>query len=216
MAYMKDATGRRLDDFEVADVATVTPALQNALNPVATRACPSFDSSVGHSDGVILGGTAKNRTSPPGRSTACSWPSPTVRRCMEQNGPNAMTVRAAVEPLGNIIIPVTFVAPAPWSSSPGRLFCPTPSASTSPRARRSTGPYLRRRARRGRSGRYPVGAAGHPLKGWFEIATLAESGENSGKWKANYTADGTHPNPTGAAALAAGINPAVFGAASTA
>lgn len=50
-----------------------------------------------------------------------------------------------------------------------------------------------------------AGATGHPLKGVFEIADLAESARNSGLWKANYTADGLHPVSTAHAALAAGI-----------
>jgi len=51
-----------------------------------------------------------------------------------------------------------------------------------------------------------------PLSGYFEIADLAESARNSGKWRANYTIDGLHPNGTGATAMSAGINPAIFGA----
>lgn len=57
-----------------------------------------------------------------------------------------------------------------------------------------------------------AGSVGHPLAGIVEVADLAESARNSGRWKAGYTADGTHPNPTGAAALSAAINPtALFG-----
>ena len=44
------------------------------------------------------------------------------------------------------------------------------------------------------------------LDGYFEIADLAESARNSGKWKAGYTTDGTHPNQTGHVTLAAGID----------
>lgn len=51
-----------------------------------------------------------------------------------------------------------------------------------------------------------------PLSGIFEVADLAESARNSGKWKAGYTADGIHPNGTGYAALAAAITPSLFGA----
>lgn len=55
-----------------------------------------------------------------------------------------------------------------------------------------------------------------PLTGYFEIADLAESARDSGKWNAGYTDDGTHPNATGSAALAAGIDPGdIFGGAST-
>lgn len=57
-----------------------------------------------------------------------------------------------------------------------------------------------------------AGQVGHPLKGYFEAADIAETARNSGVWKAGYTSDGTHPNATGHAALAACINPAVFGA----
>jgi lysophospholipase L1-like esterase len=62
----------------------------------------------------------------------------------------------------------------------------------------------------GTSGAILAGAATHPLTGYFEIADLAESARDSGKWKAGYTADGIHPNAIGAAALAAGITTATF------
>jgi hypothetical protein len=70
----------------------------------------------------------------------------------------------------------------------------------------------------GTAGALRSGAAGHPLTAWFEIADLAESARDSGKWKSGYVSgvDGTHPNAVGAAALAAGITPTVFGAASAA
>jgi lysophospholipase L1-like esterase len=59
-----------------------------------------------------------------------------------------------------------------------------------------------------------AGQSGHPLAGVIEVADLAESARNSGKWNANYTSDGTHPNATGAAALAAAITPTtLFGSA---
>lgn len=51
-----------------------------------------------------------------------------------------------------------------------------------------------------------AGQLGHPLVGYIEAADLAESARDSGKWKANYTGDGTHPNATGAAAIAASIS----------
>jgi lysophospholipase L1-like esterase len=50
-----------------------------------------------------------------------------------------------------------------------------------------------------------AGQAGHPLSGYIEVADAAESARDSGIWKANYTSDGTHPNPTGAAAMAAAL-----------
>lgn len=60
-----------------------------------------------------------------------------------------------------------------------------------------------------------AGQAGHPLAGYVDTADLAETARDSGIWKADYTSDGTHPNPTGAAALAAAITPAtLFGPAS--
>lgn len=49
-----------------------------------------------------------------------------------------------------------------------------------------------------------------PLTGCFEIADLAESARNSGLWKPGYTGDGTHPNSTGHAALAAGVDVSKF------
>jgi lysophospholipase L1-like esterase len=62
-----------------------------------------------------------------------------------------------------------------------------------------------------------AGEVGHPLFGFIEVATLAESGVNSGLWKAGYTDDGTHPNSVGAAGIAAGLNAVtLFGAVSTA
>lgn len=60
------------------------------------------------------------------------------------------------------------------------------------------------------------GQAGHPVKSFFEVADLAETARNSGIWRAGYTADGTHPNATGHAALAAAITPSSFGPASLA
>lgn len=63
----------------------------------------------------------------------------------------------------------------------------------------------------GSTGVLRAGQAGHPLSGYFEVADLAETTRNSGIWKAGYSADGTHPNATGHAALAAAIKPAVFG-----
>lgn len=60
-----------------------------------------------------------------------------------------------------------------------------------------------------------AGDTGHPLAGYIEVADAVESARDSGKWKASYTADGTHPNTTGATAIAASIDPApLFGAAS--
>jgi lysophospholipase L1-like esterase len=41
------------------------------------------------------------------------------------------------------------------------------------------------------------------ITGILEVADLAETARNSGIWKAGFTADGTHPNVTGHAALAA-------------
>ncbi|AZS44850.1 hypothetical protein BWL13_02447 [Microbacterium oleivorans] len=59
MADMKEATGRQLDLFAVADQGAVAWTLQSTLVPVSTCACPPFDSSVGITHGTILGGTAK-------------------------------------------------------------------------------------------------------------------------------------------------------------
>lgn len=66
-----------------------------------------------------------------------------------------------------------------------------------------------------------VGEAGHPLAGYLDVADIAESARDSGKWKVTgstaWTADGIHPNSIGAAALAAGLpSPStIFGPAST-
>jgi len=61
-----------------------------------------------------------------------------------------------------------------------------------------------------------AGQAGHPLAGYIEVADLVEPSRDAGIWKAGYTSDGTHPNATGAAAIAAAINPATyFGPASS-
>lgn len=67
----------------------------------------------------------------------------------------------------------------------------------------------------GTGGALVIGAAGHPLVGYWEIADLAESARNSGKWKANYTADGSHPTTTGATAMAAGVTTTGFGSVTT-
>ena len=66
------------------------------------------------------------------------------------------------------------------------------------------------------SGAIYAGDAGHPVKGWFEIADLVEvntSGaftRDTGIWKLSYLATsdglGTHPNTAGATAMAAGID----------
>jgi hypothetical protein len=50
-----------------------------------------------------------------------------------------------------------------------------------------------------------IGAATHPVAAYWELADTVESARDSGKWKASYTADGTHPNATGHAAMAAGV-----------
>lgn len=55
-----------------------------------------------------------------------------------------------------------------------------------------------------------AGQAGHPLAGYIEVADAVESARDSGKWKAALTADGTHPNPAGAAAIAASIDPVLL------
>lgn len=68
----------------------------------------------------------------------------------------------------------------------------------------------------GASGVLRAGQTGHPLAGIIEVADLAESARDSGKWKAGYTGDGTHPNATGAAALAAALVPATLGLVATA
>lgn len=62
----------------------------------------------------------------------------------------------------------------------------------------------------GTGGALVAGDVGHPLSGYFEVADAAESARDSGKWKANYTADGIHPNPTGAAALALAVDTDMF------
>lgn len=51
-----------------------------------------------------------------------------------------------------------------------------------------------------------VGQGTHPLKGVFEIADLAESARDSGKWKAASTADGLHPNSVMHMLLSSGID----------
>jgi hypothetical protein len=68
----------------------------------------------------------------------------------------------------------------------------------------------------GTAGAVRSGTAGHPLTNWFEVADLAESARDSGKWKAGYVSDGTHPNAVGAAALALGVPANAFGLPSSA
>lgn len=64
----------------------------------------------------------------------------------------------------------------------------------------------------GTAGALRAGQAGHPLAGILEVADLVEPARDSGKWKAGYTSDGTHPSATGAAAVAAGLPlPALLG-----
>lgn len=53
-----------------------------------------------------------------------------------------------------------------------------------------------------------------PLSGYFEIADLAESARDSGKWRVDLgtpTTDGTHPGPNITPTLAGGITPSTFG-----
>jgi len=56
-----------------------------------------------------------------------------------------------------------------------------------------------------------IGATGHPLVGYFEVADAVESARNSGRWKASLTSDGIHPNTAGAIAASVAIDPLVFG-----
>lgn len=55
-----------------------------------------------------------------------------------------------------------------------------------------------------------IGEAGHPTTGaagFLEVADLAESARDSGKWRSAYTSDGTHPNATGSPAMGAALAP---------
>lgn len=63
----------------------------------------------------------------------------------------------------------------------------------------------------GSTGTIRAGQAGHPLKGWIEVADLAETARNSGIWKAGSTADGLHPNNAMHATLSAALVPATLG-----
>lgn len=67
----------------------------------------------------------------------------------------------------------------------------------------------------GSTGTIRMGQPGHPLAGYIEVADLAESARDSGKWKAGYTVDGLHPNQTAHAALAAALVPANLGLVAT-
>jgi hypothetical protein len=58
----------------------------------------------------------------------------------------------------------------------------------------------------GTAGALVAGDGTHPLSGVFDTAAQVESSLNSGKWKANYTVDGVHPNNTAHAAMAPAIN----------
>ncbi len=49
-----------------------------------------------------------------------------------------------------------------------------------------------------------------PLTSCIDAAARAETAINSNLWKPGYTNDGLHPNETGAAALAAAVNPNIF------
>lgn len=55
-----------------------------------------------------------------------------------------------------------------------------------------------------------AGASGHPLRGYIEVTDQLETARDSGIWKANYTADGTHPTTAGATAIAAALNPVTY------
>lgn len=62
----------------------------------------------------------------------------------------------------------------------------------------------------GTVGAIRMGEGGHPYTGYIEVADLCESARDSGRWKAGYTSDGLHPNPTGNAAIAAALDLSVF------
>jgi lysophospholipase L1-like esterase len=60
----------------------------------------------------------------------------------------------------------------------------------------------------GTSGALRAGQAGHPIKGYIEIADAVETARDSGKWKTNgsafgYTGDGVHPNGRATALMSA-------------
>ncbi len=61
-----------------------------------------------------------------------------------------------------------------------------------------------------------IGQSGHPLVGYVDTANAVESALNSGKWKAGYTGDGTHPNATAEASMRALISISMFGPAASA
>jgi len=61
----------------------------------------------------------------------------------------------------------------------------------------------------GTPGALLAGQPGHPLYGYLEIADLAESARDSGKWRVDggaHTDDGIHPNVTGHLALIPGVS----------
>ena len=55
-----------------------------------------------------------------------------------------------------------------------------------------------------------MGSVGHPVNAYFDFADATESARDSGFWKPGYTSDGTHPNQTGSAAMAAAIDPSII------
>lgn len=60
------------------------------------------------------------------------------------------------------------------------------------------------------AGTLRIGQAGHPVAKLLEVSDAVESARDSGLWKATYTSDGTHPNATGAASIAAAITPSTL------
>lgn len=63
----------------------------------------------------------------------------------------------------------------------------------------------------GTGGALLAGSAGHPLRGYHEVADTVESARNSGFWKApGYTTDGIHASATAHVAMAAGIDTTVY------
>lgn len=62
----------------------------------------------------------------------------------------------------------------------------------------------------GTVGALVAGQSGHPLAGYFETADTVETARDSGIWKPNYTADGTHPTTAGHIAMAAAVNVAAL------
>lgn len=109
-------------DAPAASPVQLARAQRRHLVPVATKCHPPADASTSTSTGGVLGGTAKlahvaTHTFFGVRLVFVNWKASTSNT--EADGANDITVKAAVEPVGSLVIPVTFNGNRTVTISPG-------------------------------------------------------------------------------------------------